>query len=134
MAKKRTKRSVARMPVGAPPGHDPAELEGSSQRPERVDPLRSLPFGLTAPIYVMAPMVKQCDRPFRDLCRAHGCSVCYTEMFMADQFSKDAQYRARALGTGVAPGDHPLVVQFASNNPATMLEAALQAQAMGRWT
>lgn len=79
----------------------------------------------------MAPMVKQSDRAFRALVRAHGCTLCYTEMFMADQFAADASYRCRALGSGVEASDRPLFVQFAANDPETLRRAALAAQAMG---
>ena len=63
---------------------------------------RPLPLGLgTSPAFVMAPMVKQSDRAFRQLVRQHGCSLCYTEMFMARDFASSEEYRRRALG---APG------------------------------
>ncbi|CAE8627905.1 unnamed protein product [Polarella glacialis] len=92
---------------------------------------RPLPCGLVAPVYTMAPMVKQSDRPFRALLREHGCTLCYTEMFMADKFATCATYRRRALGDGVDKDDHPLIVQFAANDKDILLKAALEAQAMG---
>jgi len=91
--------------------------------------MRELPCGLVAPVFVMAPMVKQSERPFRAMVRSHGCSLCYTEMFMADEFAASAEYRRRALGDGV--DDHPLFLQFAANDPKVLLQAALAAQELG---
>jgi tRNA-dihydrouridine synthase len=48
---------------------------------------------------------------------------------MAERFVAEAGYRIRALGAGgVRSFDHPLVVQFAANDPADFVEAALLAQ------
>ena len=93
--------------------------------------MRELPCGLVAPVFVMAPMVKQSERPFRAMVRSHGCSLCYTEMFMADEFAASAEYRRSALGDGVDDADHPLFVQFAANDPQVLLQAALAAQELG---
>ena len=81
------------------------------------------------PIYCMAPMVGQSDRPFRLLCRRHGTTLCYSEMLMADEFAASAAYRREALGDRVR--DHPLIVQFAANEPAAFARAAVAAHAMG---
>ncbi|OLP83960.1 tRNA-dihydrouridine(16/17) synthase [NAD(P)(+)]-like [Symbiodinium microadriaticum] len=93
--------------------------------------MRKLPCGLVAPVFVMAPMVKQSERPFRAMVRSHGCSLCYTEMFMADEFAASAEYRRRALADGVDDADHPLFLQFAANDPQVLLQAALAAQELG---
>jgi tRNA-dihydrouridine synthase len=61
--------------------------------------------------------------------RRFGCSVVYSEMLLADRFASDPSYRIEAFGSGIT--DHPLVVQFASNDPETFLAAALLAQSMG---
>ncbi|CAJ1407422.1 unnamed protein product [Effrenium voratum] len=90
-----------------------------------------LPLGLRRPVVAMAPMVTQSDRPFRRLVRAHGCTLCYTEMLLAERFARCEEYRRNALGDGVAEDDHPLVVQFAANDPALLLEAARWAQHLG---
>eukprot|EP00928_Gymnodinium_smaydae_P080364 TRINITY_DN64077_c0_g1_i1.p1 TRINITY_DN64077_c0_g1~~TRINITY_DN64077_c0_g1_i1.p1 ORF type:complete len:525 (-),score=127.79 TRINITY_DN64077_c0_g1_i1:106-1590(-) len=95
------------------------------------DALRALPLGLSAPVFAMAPMVTQSDYAFRRLLRAYGCTLCYTEMLMASEFGESEGYRQRALGSGVRAEDHPLVVQFAANDPDTLLKAALHAQRMG---
>jgi tRNA-dihydrouridine synthase 1 len=84
---------------------------------------------LRRPIYCMAPMVGQSDRPFRLLCRRHGTTLCYSEMLMADEFASSAAYRHEALGDRVR--DHPLIVQFAANEPDAFARAAVAAHAMG---
>ena len=84
---------------------------------------------LRRPIYCMAPMVGQSDRPFRLLCRRHGTTLCYSEMLMADEFATSAAYRLEALGDRVR--DHPLIVQFAANEPDAFARAAVAAHAMG---
>ena len=84
---------------------------------------------LRRPIYCMAPMVGQSDRPFRLLCRRHGTTLCYSEMLMADEFAASAAYRLEALGDRVR--DHPLIVQFAANEPDAFARAAVAAHAMG---
>ena len=84
---------------------------------------------LRRPIYCMAPMVGQSDRPFRLLCRRHGTTLCYSEMLMADEFAASAAYRHEALGARVR--DHPLIVQFAANEPDAFARAAVAAHAMG---
>eukprot|EP00434_Breviolum_minutum_P044825 symbB.v1.2.040085.t1/scaffold6980.1/size14089/1 len=89
------------------------------------------PLELSRPIFAMAPMVTQSDRPFRQLVRAHGCTLCYTEMLMAERFACCEDYRYSAFGGCVSPDDHPLVVQFAANDPAILLDAALWAQKLG---
>ena len=86
-------------------------------------------FTLRRPIYCMAPMVGQSDRPFRLLCRRHGTTLCYSEMLMADEFAVSAAYRHEALGDRVR--DHPLIVQFAANEPDAFARAAVAAHAMG---
>lgn len=92
---------------------------------------RPLPLGLAAPVFAMAPMVTQSDRAFRKLVRAHGCTVCYSEMLMADKFATSEEYRQAAFGAGIEVDDHPLIVQFAANDPDVLLAAALRAQELG---
>lgn len=51
---------------------------------------------------------------------------------MADRFHADERHRIQALGkTGVRADDHPLIVQFAANDPRDFAEAALAAQQLG---
>lgn len=86
---------------------------------------------LTTPVWTVAPMVGQCDLPFRLLTRRHGARLVYSEMLMADEFVASAKYRQIGLGLGSGPlpeGDHPLIVQFAVNDPAILLRAAVIAQ------
>lgn len=60
-------------------------------------------------LFVMAPMVGQSDLPFRRLVRKHGVGVVYSEMYLADRFGCEADYRMKAFGSGVRSDDHPLV-------------------------
>jgi tRNA-dihydrouridine synthase 1 len=80
----------------------------------------------TGKMFVMAPMVGQSDLPFRRLVRNHGATVVYSEMFMADAFATDSMYREQALGVGVRANDHPLVVQFAANDPEVFAAACFE--------
>jgi tRNA-dihydrouridine synthase 1 len=107
--------------------------------PARAERAVSIQLGallLPTPVWTVAPMVTQCDAPFRLLTRRYGARLVYSEMLMADQFAASADYRAVGLGLRgdalvVPEADHPLVVQFAANEPATLLAAALEAQRAG---
>jgi len=82
-------------------------------------------------MYMVAPMVGQCDLPFRHLARRYGATVVFSEMLLADRFAAEEGYRTQAFGTGVRDDDHPLVCQFAANNPDAFVAAALEAQRLG---
>ena len=89
---------------------------------------------LRTPVWTVAPMVTQCDAPFRLLLRRYGARLVYSEMLMAEQFAVDAAYRATGLGLikdRVSEEDHPLTVQFAVNNPKTLVRAGVVAQRCG---
>ena len=73
---------------------------------------------------VAAPMVKCSDLAFRLLCRRYGATLCYTEMFFADQFVASAEYRDAVFFSQLSPEDRPLAVQFAANDPDTLVAAA----------
>lgn len=44
-------------------------------------------------------------------------AVLVRQMFLADRFSTDKGYRTQAFGIGIRPDDHPIIVQFAANDP-----------------
>lgn len=92
-------------------------------------------LSLQTPVWTVAPMVTQCDAPFRLLTRRYGARLVYSEMLMADKFADDPLYRRIGLGLlpdgRVPEADHPLIVQFAANDPATLLSASLAAQNCG---
>ena len=74
-------------------------------------------------------MVGCSDLAWRLLCRRHGADLCYTEMFFAERFVADPEYRARKLRT--CAEDAPLVVQFCGNDPTTLAAAARLVRGQG---
>ena len=93
-------------------------------------------FGASSPptILAVAPMVGQCDLPFRLLTSQLGATLIYSEMLLASEFAKadeeGERYRRQAFGTKILP-ERKVNVQFASNLPELFLEAALKAQELG---
>jgi tRNA-dihydrouridine synthase len=77
-------------------------------------------------VFAMAPMVGQSDLPFRRLVRSLGCTLVYSEMFLAERFASDEGYRIQALGLRVRPDDHPLVVQVLDSTCAPTCPALQQ--------
>lgn len=101
---------------------------------------------LGKPKHVVAPMVDQSELAWRILSRRHGAQLVYTPMISARAFTravdsrgpleheefwiavkKEFQEEGMDKGTGPsssADTDRPLIVQFAGNDPAILLQAA----------
>lgn len=111
-----------------------ASKKDKSDDPEAFAPTASLvAFGLPRPPLsfsvgtVLAPMVNQCDIPFRRLCVAFGAKVVYTQMLLAADVVRDADTGLReTLGAHFSPdGDGaPVVAQIAGDCPVAMANAA----------
>jgi hypothetical protein len=88
-------------------------------------PPRTVPFAVGM---MLAPLVRQCDVPFRRLCVSFGADVVYTQMLMAHTVADDARENGlrKILGSHFSPlGDGvPLIAQIAGDNPETMSKAA----------
>ncbi|KAH9112629.1 hypothetical protein LEN26_006168 [Aphanomyces euteiches] len=75
-------------------------------------------------VTVVSPMVDQSEFAFRELCRRYGAQLCYTPMIHAKLFLSDTTYRSQRLQKDLLETNQPVVVQFAGDDPSTLLEAA----------
>ena len=75
-----------------------------------------------SPKFCIAPMVNQSELAFRMLCYEYGATLGYTPMFLDHQFATCERYRNMVFQT--CAQDHPLIVQFAGNDAATLVQAA----------
>lgn len=71
---------------------------------------------------ILAPMAGVTDRPFRQLCRAHGAGLCVSEMVTSDASLYASRKTVKRL-------DHegesaPISVQIVGNVPEVMASAA----------
>ena len=87
------------------------------------------------PRFISAPMVDQSELAFRLLVRKNGADVAFSQMMHARNFMMDPKYRSECidwndysntLGGGEEESrrlDQPLIVQFAGDNPETLVNA-----------
>lgn len=75
-----------------------------------------------SPKHIMAPMVDQSELSFRMLGRAYGVDLAYTPMLHARLCAEQPGFLEKFFTT--TPADRPLVVQFAGDDPDTVLAAA----------
>eukprot|EP00746_Dinoflagellata_sp_MGD_P000191 gnl/MRDRNA2_/MRDRNA2_100343_c0_seq1.p1 gnl/MRDRNA2_/MRDRNA2_100343_c0~~gnl/MRDRNA2_/MRDRNA2_100343_c0_seq1.p1 ORF type:complete len:440 (-),score=80.16 gnl/MRDRNA2_/MRDRNA2_100343_c0_seq1:154-1473(-) len=80
------------------------------------------------PRFVAAPMVGKSDLPFRLLLKGYGFDLCWTPMFHSEDFACASETDRFRQGFDTCREDEPLIVQFAANNAADFLEAALAVQ------
>ncbi|XP_037092084.1 tRNA-dihydrouridine(20a/20b) synthase [NAD(P)+]-like isoform X2 [Pollicipes pollicipes] len=80
------------------------------------------------PTFVCAPMVRYSKLAFRNLVRLYGCDIAFTPMIMSDSFVRSEKARDNEFTTNTA--DHPLIVQFAANNPSDFANAS---ELVSRW-
>lgn len=71
---------------------------------------------------ILAPMAGVTDRPFRQLCRAHGAALAVSEMVSADASLYASRKTSRRLDHHGESG--PISVQIVGSDPRKMAEAA----------
>uniref|UniRef100_A0A1I7U3J8 tRNA-dihydrouridine synthase n=1 Tax=Caenorhabditis tropicalis TaxID=1561998 RepID=A0A1I7U3J8_9PELO len=74
------------------------------------------------PKFYLAPMVRYSKLAFRQLVRLYEVDVCYTPMIYAKNFIESEKCRQSELS--VCAEDNPLIVQFATDDPIVLAEAA----------
>jgi Dihydrouridine synthase (Dus) len=75
-----------------------------------------------SPKLVVAPMVDHSELPYRMLTRKYGADLVFTQMFSSNCWVQSMDYKH--LNFSTCPDDRPLIIQFAGNDPQTMLKAA----------
>lgn len=72
---------------------------------------------ITPPLF-LAPMAGYTDTVFRQICKAHGAAMVYTEFVSADALVRHSQKTLRYLQ--FEPSERPLGIQIFGSNPETM--------------
>jgi nifR3 family TIM-barrel protein len=84
------------------------------------------------PIYgdlILAPMDGYTDWPFRSICRELGSAISYTEFVKAEDVLQRPHYIKNKIH--FTESERPVFIQIYGNDPASILEAALQLQDKG---
>ncbi|MEK7125540.1 MAG: tRNA-dihydrouridine synthase [Patescibacteria group bacterium] len=79
-------------------------------------------LNLPKPIIALAPMAGVCDSPFRQICRAHGADVIYTEFLSADALVHGNLKTREMLKFNQS--EKPIVCQIFGKNPESIALAA----------
>ncbi|MCA9986413.1 MAG: tRNA-dihydrouridine synthase family protein [Anaerolineales bacterium] len=85
------------------------------------------------PVYgdtILSPMAGYSDVPYRQVCRAFGSAMHYTEFVAVEMLLTRKPNRYWEL-LHKAPGEKPMVFQIFGNNPQTILAAAQRIEAWG---
>jgi len=70
----------------------------------------------------LAPMAGVTDRPFREICKSHGCNMVYSEMISAKGILYDNDNTVELLST--SDSERPVVIQLFGADPKILAEAA----------
>eukprot|EP00947_MAST-08B_sp_MAST-8B-sp1_P004947 g4947.t1 len=103
--------------VAAPAAADQQQQQQQLQRRQSSPPLDWIRS-------VVAPMVGCSDLAFRMLCRRHGATVAYSQMYLASSVAADKDGTGYRREFQTLPEDRPLVVQLAGDDPTDLLAAA----------
>ncbi|MBI5466249.1 MAG: tRNA-dihydrouridine synthase family protein [Candidatus Kerfeldbacteria bacterium] len=84
---------------------------------------------LAKPILALAPMAGVTDTAFRQLCKAYGADVIYTEFASADALVYENK-KTRAM-LAYAPAEQPVVCQIFGHKPEVFFKAVKILEEMG---
>ena len=120
--KKEKKKEKKQTEPAAHPSASAQQTVAASTNLQKKNPQRTVSSpawrwwrGLGSPRFILSPMVGQSELAYRMLCRKFGARLCYTPMFIAESFVRDAAYRNRIWST--CKEDRPLFVQFCGDDP-----------------
>ena len=76
------------------------------------------------PKYALAPMVDNCDLPFRILTRKYNTQLTYTQMYNVNSLITEELFEKTILNEINENLDYPCFIQFASHDPEILLKSA----------
>lgn len=81
------------------------------------------------PILALAPMAGVTDAPFRQMCKAYGADVIYTEFASVDALTHDSKRTREMLA--FAPAEQPVVCQIFGSKPELFAKSVSILEDMG---